>query len=130
MVVDQNKPLHVIVLPSSENLVADTGNHRILLCPPSSGTKADECTTVAGLGGEGSGASQLKTPGAVAIDGNGDYVIADYDNHRVQLCNATSIGGSCTTVAGTGEKESLDWTLDHPTGIAVVTYHQPELHQI
>ena len=89
MVSDLSFTHHVAILPSGEYLIADTRNHKVLRCPSSPGTSASECTTVAG-GSQGSGSTQLDYPIAAVMDENGDYVIADSINERVQLCSATS----------------------------------------
>lgn len=46
--------------------------------------------------GPGQGAWQLSGPTGLALTPNGDLLVADTDNHRVQLCG----GPVCTTVAG------------------------------
>ena len=64
-------------------------------------------TTIAGTGANGfNGDNQLATsaqlarPAGLAIDGNGNVYIADYDNHRIRRVDA--ISKQITTVAGTG----------------------------
>ena len=117
MVSGLNFPTDVSILTSGEYLITDRDNHRVLLCSPSPDSN---CMTVAGLVGQGRGSKQLNRPFAAAIDANGDYVIADTLNNRIQLCSAVHLGANCTTVAGTGESGSSAVELNSPTGVAVV----------
>ena len=59
-------------------LIADHGNHRVLLC---SATGA-QCSVVAGTGGFGSGATQLRFPLGVALDHVGSCLVCDRGNNR------------------------------------------------
>merc|ERR1719210_1660650 len=45
--------------------------------------------------------TKLADPYGISLDSNGDYIIADKDNHRIQKCPAASPGSDCTTIAGT-----------------------------
>ena len=60
----------------------------------------------------------LRAPPGTVIHEDGDYVITDHDNHRVQKCPKASAGAACTTVAGTGGKGAGDTQLNGPFGIA------------
>jgi uncharacterized protein (TIGR03437 family) len=87
-------------------------------------------TTVAGNGtagfsGDGGPAvnAQLNRPWDVAVDSSGDLFIADYNNQRIRLVDAS---GTITTIAGsTGLGYSGDGgaataaKLNYPTGVAV-----------
>jgi sugar lactone lactonase YvrE len=91
-------------------------------------------TTIAGDGTQGSGgdggpaiSAQLRFPGGLAIDGQGNVYIADRDNQRIRKVNAAGI---ITTVAGTGAICSPNFvcgdgglsifaTLQSPTGVAL-----------
>jgi streptogramin lyase len=59
-----------------------------------------------GYSGDGSPAAQatFASPGALAIDGNGNLFVADYFNHRIRRIDA--ITGVVTTVAGDGNATS------------------------
>ena len=87
MVSGLNYPTHVSILPTAEYLIIS--HHEVLRCPASAGAT---CTTVAGLGGYGTGSTQLSYPWSSAVDDNGDYLIADRANHRIQLCPAATPG--------------------------------------
>ena len=141
-------------------LISDTGNDRVRLvaaencasdCPYglSSTTKGD-IYTIAGNGtvafsGDGGPATQaeLSQPEGLAVDGDGDKLIADTDNNRVRLVAAESCASKCPyglpsmikgdiyTIAGDssfialGDGFSGDGgpatqaELDHPGGLAV-----------
>ena len=73
------------------------------------GTYAATGTTVAGVGGTGTGASQLAGVGGVALDATGDLFVSDPPNHRIQeyLVNSTTglYAATGITVAGGWERE-------------------------
>jgi len=60
---------------SGDFLVADTWNHRVLLCPAANPGGA--CSTVAGSGGQGSGSTQLDYPFGVAVTLQGVSYLED-----------------------------------------------------
>ena len=70
------------------------------------GSYAGSGTVVAGVGGVGSGPTQLAGVGGIALDTSGDLFVSDPANSRVQeyLLNSTSgvYSASGTTVAGVG----------------------------
>ena len=79
----------------------------------------------AGFSGDGGPATkaQLNRPWDVAVDSSGDIFIADYNNQRIRLVDAS---GTITTIAGsTGLGYSGDGgaatsaKLNYPTGVAV-----------
>ena len=59
-------------------------------------------TGAATFGGDGgpANAAQINFPADIAVTGNGDYLIADVDNHRIRF--VSGLTGTITTVAGTG----------------------------
>lgn len=68
-------------------------------------------TTIAGTGGYGfSGdlglatAAEFQSPGYIALDGDGNVYVADYNNNRIRKITAST--GIITTVAGTGARAS------------------------
>ena len=79
-------------------LIADQENFRVHLCPVYPGFP---CETVAGTGEMGADAGHLWWPHDVAVTAEGDFVIADTWNRRVQRCPATSPGSLCETVVQT-----------------------------
>ena len=58
------------------------------------------CETVAGTGSAGSSSTELSYPTDVVLNADGDYIIVDNSNHRVQRCSAASPGSECETIAG------------------------------
>jgi uncharacterized protein (TIGR03437 family) len=84
--------------------------------------------TIAGngtLGNVGSGdasASQLNSPGAVALAPNGDLYIADTGNHCIRKISGTTIStvaGTCGTIGQSGEgSAATSATLNAPSGLA------------
>ena len=90
-------------------LIADTNNDPVQRCSP---VDPFPCSTVAGMGGRGSGIDELFRPCSVAIDALGDYVIVDRFNNRVVQCPAASPGANCTVVAS---------DLRYPRGVSVLT---------
>ena len=109
----------VAINKDGDYLVADTGNHRIQLCPGASPGSA--CETVAGDADGRFGRSPylLNEPRDVDVDANGDYVIADSSNNRVQRCPAASPGAACETIMGTGEAGIGYEQLSAPQGVTI-----------
>ena len=94
-----------ITLDQGNLYIADTGNHRVLEIPATSGTQRGQSMTlndiyrVAGTGTAGVGAdsqaatsSALNAPMGLAVDGSHDLYIADYGNNRIQ--EVASAGGT------------------------------------
>ena len=101
-----NGPNAAAVAADGSVLIADTGNHRIRRVAPDgtirtvagSGPPGIDNGGLAGDGGPAT-AARLAQPFAVAPLLNGDFLIADTDNHRIRR---VSRAGIITTVAGTG----------------------------
>ncbi|MEU7227155.1 NHL repeat-containing protein [Streptomyces chrestomyceticus] len=95
-------PASVAVDDAGNIYIADMNNHRI--------RKVDTrgiITTVAGNGQAGytsdggpATATQLYTPHGVAVDGQGNLYIAEWNNHRIRKVDTNGI---ITTVAGNGQ---------------------------
>lgn len=95
------EPRGVAVDKSGDVYIADVGSQRIRKVD-----RAGVITTVAGNGTYGfSGdrgpatSATLRMPSGVAVDGNGDIYIADFQNDRIRMVN---LAGIITTVAGNG----------------------------
>jgi sugar lactone lactonase YvrE len=93
--------------------VSDAGNDRVVeytLTGP--GAYSATGTTVAGVGGDGSGANQLNYPNALALDSKGDLFISDEDNSRVLEYTLNTVSGAYsatgTTRASVGGPVALD----------------------
>jgi trimeric autotransporter adhesin len=120
-----NFPWGIAIDASGNLLIADYGNHRIRRVTP-----GGVITTVAGNGNLGfSGdqgpatSAQLRGPRGVALDGSGNLLIADSENHRIRRVTPA---GAITTVAGNGTASlfgdngaAVNAGLSLPTGITV-----------
>ncbi|HEY7914280.1 MAG TPA: NHL repeat-containing protein [Blastocatellia bacterium] len=114
-------PSGIAVDSEGNILLADTGNNRVRRLTPQG-----EVTTVAGAGEpgfrDGPGADALfDGPVAIAIDNEGNIIIADTYNDRIRKVGKD---GSVTTVAGAGKAGYLDGPagqamFDTPAGVAV-----------
>ena len=119
-------PTGVAVDGAGNLFIADRHNQRIRKVDT-----AGVITTVAGtgsfgLGGDGGPAvdAQLRYPSDVAVDGAGNFFIADNWNHRIRKVDSA---GVITTVAGTGWGGGFSGDggpataarLNYPTGVAV-----------
>ncbi|CAE8631496.1 unnamed protein product [Polarella glacialis] len=108
-------PTGVALAANGDLVVADMKNHRVLRCLPDG---SRNCTVVAGGWGGGSNSQQLYFPQDVAVADNGDYVVADVWNHRIQRCPADD-SGICLTVAGGKGRGNLSWQLDNPWSVSL-----------
>ena len=118
-------PRGVAVDGAGNLYIADIRNHRIRRVD-AFGT----ITTIAGTGREGySGdngpavGAQLDFPAGVAVDGVGNFYIADSENARIRR---VAPSGTITTIAGTGEWDfsgdggpAVQAALSVPTGVTV-----------
>jgi DNA-binding beta-propeller fold protein YncE len=102
-------------------IVADTFNHRIRRI-----TSQRQVSTLAGTGeggyrdGEGT-IAQFNTPTGVAVDGDGNVIVADWGNHCIRKITPQ---GQVSTLAGTGMKGHRDGEgtiaqFNSPRGVAV-----------
>jgi sugar lactone lactonase YvrE len=121
-------PTGVAVDGSGNLYIADRDNQRIRMVNPSGIITTVSGTGEAGYNGDGglATATQLKSPAGIAVDGNGNFYIADQGNHRIRK---VSPSGLINTVAGKatfgiggysgdgGQATAAD--LYSPTGIVV-----------
>ncbi len=92
-------PRDLLVLPSGNVLVADTGNKRIVQLNGADGT------VVGAFGSEGSGPGQFNEPVGLALGPNGNIYVADTWNGRVQIFNPTFKYVTEFKVKGWGSQE-------------------------
>jgi sugar lactone lactonase YvrE len=115
-----NAPLGIAVDKDDNVIVADFHNARIRKIAPD-GT----VTTIAGgvqgfANGVGQGA-RFYGPAGVAIDNDGNIIVADYGNNRIRQ---VAPNGVVTTIAGSGQYGNLNGVgasarFAQPTGVAV-----------
>jgi hypothetical protein len=106
-----NAPCGVYVDGNGNIYVSDKQNHRIMKYAPgaSSGTTIAGGTCCSG----GSGASQLKYPDGIYVDGIGNFYIADNNNQRI---DKWAPGASAGVTAAGGAYGSGANQLEYPTG--------------
>jgi sugar lactone lactonase YvrE len=116
---------HLVVDPRGNLFIADTGNNRIRRVSPDGLITTIAGTGEMGFGGDGGPAVEARFayPVAIAIDGQGNLYIADFNNHRIRKI---STDGIITSVAGTGEsgyngdgRPALECQIGEPCGVAV-----------
>ena len=118
-------PQDVAIGPNGDIYIADTGNAAIRK------VSGGIITTVAGTGavglaGDGGLATSaaMSSPYSVAVDSQGNFVIADYNNNRIRRVDKSS--GNITTIAGTGNvgfagdgSPATGAVIHAPTGVAL-----------
>jgi len=119
-----NDPSGVAVDSSGNLYIADASNHRIRKVTPDG-----IISTVAGTGDAGytgdrgpAPAATLDTPSGIAVDRQGNLIIADTNNNVIRKVS----GGTITTIAGTGDADydgdggpATDAAFDYPVAVAV-----------
>lgn len=107
-----NAPQGITFDANGNLLVADSGNNAIRMVTP-----AGTVSTVAGSptrgSADGSGsAATFSAPVDVAVDANGNIIVADGGNSAIRKISAA---GAVTTLAGGPKTSTFNW----PTGVAV-----------
>ena len=94
-------PNDITVDGAGNIFIADANNYRIRKIDPSGIITTIAGTGTIGLGGDGGDATaaQLNFPTSICVDGAGNILFADQNNHKVRKINTL---GVITTVAGTG----------------------------
>jgi sugar lactone lactonase YvrE len=118
---------HGVALGSSGNLyIADTYNNRIRKVTASGTISTVAGTAFVGWFGDGGAATEasLDLPYGVAVDGAGNFYIADTNDQAIR--KVTVANGIITTVAGSGTAgytgdgaSATAATLDYPDGVVV-----------
>ncbi len=117
-----NSPQGIVVDPSGNLYVTDSGNHAIRKITP-----AGDVTTFAGLAGtSGStdatgGSARFNTPKAITLDASGTFHVADSGNHTVRKITSAGVVTTVAGLAGTsGTADGAGTTarFNSPSGIA------------
>ncbi|HSS94424.1 MAG TPA: LuxR C-terminal-related transcriptional regulator [Candidatus Dormibacteraeota bacterium] len=79
-------PFGVAVAPDGSVFIADTGNNRIREVKPNGDIVAFAGTGISGFSGDGqpAGEAQFSAPEDVAVESNGNLLVADTFNHRIR----------------------------------------------
>lgn len=118
-----NEPKDVTVDAAGNVYIADTDNHRIRGVDP-----GGQIETFAGTGTQGSAglggvatAADLNRPAALLLDGSGNLVIADTDNHRIVEVGQDGIVRRIAGVgfAGFSDGEAETARFNKPTGLSL-----------
>ena len=103
-----NRPLDAIVDSAGNIYIADFGNNRVRKVTAGSGIitafAGSNATGFTGDGDVATGATFGGQVGYLALDGDGNLYIPDYDNNRIRKITAST--GIITTVAGIGSRAS------------------------
>lgn len=104
--------------------IADTANHRIRMVNPQGVISTVAGDGTGGYSGDGGPATsaELNEPFSIAVDGNGNLYIADYQDHRIR---EVTPDGTISTVAGNGTAgysgdggPATSAELFYPSGVA------------
>ena len=118
-------PVQIEVDSAGNVLIADEEGHRVWKIDPSGNLAAFAGTGQPGFSGDGGPAdkAQLNGPYGLAIDGEDNMFIGDYENSRIRRVDPD---GTITTVAGNGEVgtggdggPATEAQLQSPYGLAV-----------
>ena len=95
-----NSPTGVAILSADRIIVADRGNRKLQSCD-----YQGDCFWIGGdasFGSRGT-AGVFDLPHGVSVSASGSLIVADEDNHQLQICGDT---GDCTTSGGTFSEDS------------------------
>ncbi len=120
-----NQPAGVVRDAAGNLYIADFGNHRIRRVGADGAISTYAGNGAAGFGGDGSAASgaQLNNPSGLAIDADGNLLVADTGNHRIRRITPS---GTISSIAGSGTAGNAGdggaasgAQLNYPSGLAV-----------
>lgn len=105
IVADTGNPFCLCPLP----FPLSPGNHRVQVL------RASDGVCLRAFGSKGSGNGNFSSPFGVALDRNGDVVVADTENHRVQVLRFSD--GACLRTIGS--RGSGNGQFESPRDVAV-----------
>lgn len=94
-----NAPLGIAIDKDDNIIVADFRNHRIRKIDPN-GVVTSIAGSISGFANGSASTARFFGPAGVAIDKDGNIIVADYGNNRIRQISTT---GVVTTVAGGGQ---------------------------
>ena len=114
-------PFGVAVDGEGSIIIADQCNHRVRKITPDGTVSTLAGSRRAGLADGAGAAAQFNFPSGVAVDGEGNIIIADFGNHRVRKITTD---GTVSTLAGSGSRGFADGAgaaaqFNGPEGVAV-----------
>lgn len=102
-------PMDIAVDKNGNVYVADQNNNCIRKITPAGVVSTFAGSTTSGYKDGQGAAAQFATPWGLAIDQNGDLLVADFGNYRIRKVNiATSPAGLVSTIAGNGQQTVKD----------------------
>lgn len=115
-----NMPSQIAVDRNGDYIVANSGDHTIVRINQKSG-KTEIIAGVRGTPGDNDGPAseaRFRAPIGVAVDANGNILVADTYNDRIRKISAE---GQVTTIAGSvpGNADSPQPRFDTPCGLAI-----------
>lgn len=124
-----NAPADMILAANGKVYIADSMNHRVRYIDADGNIFTAAGNGTAGYAGDGGAGvhAMLNTPTGLALDANGNLLIADSKNNRIRLYNTTS--GMMSVIAGSAQGAGFSGDggaatsaqLSLPTGVAVDT---------
>ncbi|CAF0956760.1 unnamed protein product [Adineta steineri] len=114
-------PAAIVVL-NDQMYVSDLGNYRVVEVPLSTEESAPDGITVVGHYGAGSAPNQINSVHYMSIDNVHQLLyLSDNKNNRILQLNLTNY--ILSLIAGTGQANSNNISLDHPLGITIDEMH-------
>ena len=113
-----NKPvLDVTFMKDDEILVAERGNHRIQQFNVNTGKYVNV------FGRKGTGEAEFEDPSSICMDDQGHFVVAEFDNNRVQVLTKEGAPVSKFGDSGPGELDGPQGCVFHMDMFIVSNYH-------
>ena len=112
-----------IVVTNNFAIVAECHKHCITVLNVTNGEK------IVSFGEKGNGPKQFKSPIGVAVNKAGELIVADHENHRLQVLKLPSVDQhEVQLVCSIGSKGSQPLQFCHPTDVAV--HHNNKIYVV